>query len=371
MNETIAAVYHAAAGTRPWSDALTRITRSLDLKACQMVGVSTKSGAVVCSHVSDGVPSDSELEYIRSYHTLDPRLPLVMGQKDGCWLYDEDIFDDTFADRNPYYRELLIPYGGRYTATAKLFEQDGEAMLVGFMSRLGEPGFTSDRRQFLESVAFHLCQAAVIYHQTRKLTIATFAGTELLRRMSRPAMLLALDRRVGFMNDAAHLHLRQNNTLLFSRDRLTAFDRKFEVKLDFAFKALQEAISRDEGVPKRQIIRLEPSSGSPGTALSLTAFVPSASLYAFGLETQVLLIVHQSAGSSAPDLLLWEAAFNLTPAQSRVALEMFRGHSVNEAAASLTIAPTTVKSHLKEVFWKTGTTRQSQLVLALARVETG
>ena len=114
-----------------------------------------------------------------------------------------------------------------------------------------------------------------------------------------------------------------------------------------------------------------PSRASDGTALSLTAFVLSASLYAFGLQAQVLLIVHERAGSSAPDLLLWEAAFNFTPAQSRVALEVFRGHSVNEAAASLTIAPAPVKSHLKEVYWKTETTRQSQLVLALARVETG
>ena len=170
---------------------------------------------------------------------------------------------------------------------------------------------------------------------------------------------------------SARRHLTQNSTLLLSRDRLTAFDRKFEEKVDLAFKALQEAIRRDEGVPKRQIIRLEPSSVAPGTALSLTAFVPSASLYAFGLQAQVLLIVHERASSSAPDLLLWEAAFNFTPAQSRVALEVFRGHSVNEAAASLSIAPTTVKSQLKEVYWKTETTRQSQLVLALARVETG
>ena len=67
--------------------------------------------------------------------------------------------------------------------------------------------------------------------------------------------------------------------------------------------------------------------------------------------------------------LLWEAAFNLTPAQSRVALEIFQGCSTQEAARSLQIAQTTVKSHLKEVYWKTGTARQSQLISALAALQ--
>ena len=75
------------------------------------------------------------------------------------------------------------------------------------------------------------------------------------------------------------------------------------------------------------------------------------------------------ARKNAPDVLLWEAAFDLTPAQSRVALEVFKGHAVGETAQSLHIADTTVKSHLRELFAKTGTRRQSQLVLALAALQ--
>ena len=65
-------------------------------------------------------------------------------------------------------------------------------MLVGFMSRVGEAGFTLERRQFLESIAFHLCQAAVIHRQARKLTTAAFAGTELLTACRGPPCCWAL-----------------------------------------------------------------------------------------------------------------------------------------------------------------------------------
>ena len=58
MHEIIADIYHAAAGSKPWGDVLTRITQELDLKGSQAVGVSTGNGAVLFSHASAGVPSD-------------------------------------------------------------------------------------------------------------------------------------------------------------------------------------------------------------------------------------------------------------------------------------------------------------------------
>ena len=370
MQEIIADIYHAAAGTKPWSFALARITQKLDLMGCQFVGFSTGDGAVLFSHAQDGAPSEAELEYIRTYHVLDPRLPLLHDRTAGDWLYDQDVFDADIAVTNSYYRELLIPYGGRYSASAKLFVQDGEAMLIGFMSRLGDVGFSEERREFLKPIAFHLCQAASIYHKTRKLATAAFAGTELLHRMPRPALLLGTDRQLTFMNEKAKEYLTQNRALFFARDRVAALDKAVDSELAAAFRGIAEDISNGDAL-ERRIVRLPGRQGGIGAALSLTAFVPSKSMYAFGTRDQILLIVHERAAQSAPDMMLWEAAFNLTPSQSRVALEIFLGHDIKEAAESLKIARTTVKSHLKELYWKTETSRQSQLILALANLQAG
>ena len=271
---------------------------------------------------------------------------------------------------NAYYRDLLLPYGGRYSASAKLFVQDGEAMLIGFMSRLGDLGFTPERRAVLQVIAFHLCQAAAIYHQTRKLSSAAFAGTALLQRMPRPAMLLGLERELTFMNNQAKDYLAEGKTLLFASDRLRTFDKATDGTVAAAFYKIAQDI-RAQSAAGRQIVRLPSRTEGPGAALSLTAFVPSKSMYAFGTRAQVLLVVHERAVHSAPDMMLWEAAFNFTPSQSRVACQLFQGKSMLEAAAALKIAPSTVKSHLKDIYWKTATTRQSQLVLTLAALQSG
>ena len=187
--------------------------------------------------------------------------------------------------------------------------------------------------------------------------------------MPRPALLLGLDRGVSFMNRHAQDYLANHGALLLSRDHLNAYDRDVDAQLARAFDDIRDELQLAGGPPRRHVIRVASGNGAAGAPLSLTAFVPSDSMYAFGTQPQVLLLVHGPSAPTTPDLLLWEAAYNLTPSQSRVALEMLRGRSVKEAAVSQGIAPSTVKSHLQELFAKTGTTRQSQLVLALAGLQ--
>jgi hypothetical protein len=126
MDQIIADIHHAAAGKKPWADALTGITRKLGLKGSQAGGVSTVNGAVLFSHASAGVPTETELEYVRTYHGDDPRIPLLLKSSEGDWLYDQDVFDTGMATTNPCYRDLLIPYGARYSASAKLLERNGK-----------------------------------------------------------------------------------------------------------------------------------------------------------------------------------------------------------------------------------------------------
>jgi len=365
MADIIADIYSAASNVKPWGDVLTRMTQELGLKGSQMVGISASSGAVLFSHASASVPTETEIEYVRTYHGVDPRIPLLINGQEGAWLYDEDVLDPNVAVSEPYYRDLLIPYGGRFSASTKLLDKDGEVVLIAFLSELGMSGFAEEHRAYLRAIVLHLRNAAEIYQRTRRLTTAAFAGTELLRRMPRPSMLLGSDRTVSFVNDRAKAYLANGKTLFTVRGTLTAYDKAADADLATTFRAIAMDMPQG-GVPKRRIVRMSDRHGGRAAPLSLTAFVPSESMYAFGTEPQVLLVVHEHAEPATPDVLLWEAAFDLTPSQSRVALEIFRGRTIEEAAVLLKIAATTVKSHLKEIYWKTETSRQAQLVVALA-----
>lgn len=57
--------------------------------------------------------------------------------------------------------------------------------------------------------------------------------------------------------------------------------------------------------------------------------------------------------------------YGLTRSEEKLALALARGQSVEEAAARLSIAPSTARTHLKRIFMKTETNRQGQLVSLL------
>lgn len=60
------------------------------------------------------------------------------------------------------------------------------------------------------------------------------------------------------------------------------------------------------------------------------------------------------------------AQLDLTPAEDPIARAFAEGHSVESSAAALSISPETVRTQLKRVMAKTGTSRQAELVQLLA-----
>ncbi len=62
------------------------------------------------------------------------------------------------------------------------------------------------------------------------------------------------------------------------------------------------------------------------------------------------------------------AAFGLTRAETRVLTRILSGRNLGETAADLGISPTTVRSHLDNIFSKTCVSRQSELILLAANI---
>jgi DNA-binding CsgD family transcriptional regulator len=61
--------------------------------------------------------------------------------------------------------------------------------------------------------------------------------------------------------------------------------------------------------------------------------------------------------------------FGLTPAEAALARLLAQGHSLTEAAAHLCVTRETTRSRLKNIFEKTQTHRQAELVRLLVTVQ--
>jgi DNA-binding CsgD family transcriptional regulator len=59
--------------------------------------------------------------------------------------------------------------------------------------------------------------------------------------------------------------------------------------------------------------------------------------------------------------------FDLTPAEARLVVHLVTGNSLKSSAKALGVSYETVRRQVKSVFRKTGTHRQSELVLTVLR----
>ena len=57
--------------------------------------------------------------------------------------------------------------------------------------------------------------------------------------------------------------------------------------------------------------------------------------------------------------------FGLTPAEARLALHLVAGETLRSAAVKLSISYETARTSLKNIFRKTGTCRQAELVIVI------
>jgi DNA-binding CsgD family transcriptional regulator len=78
-----------------------------------------------------------------------------------------------------------------------------------------------------------------------------------------------------------------------------------------------------------------------------------------------LTIIVPRAG---PGSHLLAGAFGLTPAEARLASIIAEGRNPGQAAQELQIATSTARNHLKAIFAKTATRRESELVALLSRL---
>jgi DNA-binding CsgD family transcriptional regulator len=62
---------------------------------------------------------------------------------------------------------------------------------------------------------------------------------------------------------------------------------------------------------------------------------------------------------------LLRSHFGLTPAEARLALHLVAGETLRSAEVKLSISYEAARTHLKNIFNKTGTSRQAELVIVI------
>lgn len=292
------------------------------------------------------------------WHERDIRargVPLLLrGQR---VITDQDVVTPDEMKRDVFYNECVYANGLKWFAAVGFFA--GRSCWALSMQRTAKQGpFESEEQTALAALSPRLTEVATLSTLVGQSVISD--TTDALARMGQPAIVM--DRRglVLGTNSAAESLL--DDEFRITKRRICIFDRLANSKLETLIR--QIAIPPEvASVPiepfiirraqKRPIIvRICPVSGA--------ARAP------FLGGRAVLLLSELGAGRPpAPHLLT--QAFDLTPAEARLAALIATGAGPEEAARMLGIARETARNQLKAVLGKTGTHRQSELVAMMSK----
>ena len=121
------------------------------------------------------------------------------------------------------------------------------------------------------------------------------------------------------------------------------------------------------GAPQASALRLTRRSGRAALLVTTDPLARSLRMLASPGAAALVTIVDPTAARRLRPTL-WRSLFELTAREAEFAELLMAGHSVESAAATLRMAIPTARTHLRSIFNKTGTDRQSILLCLLGRV---
>jgi DNA-binding CsgD family transcriptional regulator len=193
----------------------------------------------------------------------------------------------------------------------------------------------------------------------RDVMVALTYGLELVRC---GAMLVAFEGKPHLANRAALAILEKGDGLSMSRSGLIA-DRASDTRL--LQHLLHEAITYPEkGEPQGSPLALPRKKAH--TSL-IVRVVPGPGLDCWpGTDNRAaLLTLYDEDKGLQVDESVLSKLYGLTRGEAALAAILIQGKSIEEAAGQLFISPHTARTHLKRIFMKTDTHRQTELVVRM------
>lgn len=269
-----------------------------------------------------------------------------------------DVLSEPEWRASAYYTGWCAPQNVFHVMAVDIATDDHS--IYGFRITRPEdaPAFSASDRQLCERLVPHIKRALNVYqtlHQGRQI------GSLYSQAMAQMMVgVLVLDE-AGLVleaNPIARAMLNQADGLKFTGNQLTAHYVNDNHKLQRMVREMLRAPSRLGVVEAMSVSR--PSGKS---SWSLVARVLSPDEWAEGKHRPtVVVFVRDPEEASQPPLRLAQQLFDLTPAETSLAIQLANGKTLEEAAESLNIRRNTARAHLRSIFSKTGVRRQTELV---------
>ena len=302
---------------------------------------------------------DLEREYLEVYHPIDERIPRFRQLPDSHLVHVKDLYTAEELKTSPTYNEILLRSQYQNGLNVRLDGPDTSHISWGLGDPVASDGWGSSEIATIKRLLPHIRQ----FIRVRQALVRAEAGdTTVTALLDNPRIgVLHLDRRgqIIAVNDRARSILRHGDGLS-DRDGvlLGARNPDDQLRLEGLVAA---ALPVGGAIAVSGSMLLVRSSGLPPFVVHVKPVaVPQPDYGARHVAALVLIVEPRSQHRIDPGLVA--RTLGLTPMESRVAVWLAEGRSVDEMAGAMGNTKHAVYWHLQRIYRKLSISRQTELV---------
>jgi DNA-binding CsgD family transcriptional regulator len=363
ISSLICEIYDAVLDRAQWSGALEKAAQFVGAQASALLWRNPVCRTVNVMHAFGVEPRYVEL-YSKSYAKLDPTTGPMLLRDVGDVASTTDLLPHGELLKTSFYREWLQPQGFVDMLQASLDKSPTDVVHLSFM-RHGESGmFDNATRDRLRLIIPHMRRAVQVGELVDRTTAQAATFGDALDGIHAGLFLVDAGGQIVHANASGQAMLAQGVLLRGHGDKLTAHDANAAEGLHAVFSAVVR--DRAEVGARGGAVPLVGRNGEHYIAhvLSLS---PGARRQVGLDDSAVAAVFVQKASLELPSpQAVIAKLYKLTPTELRVLSGIVQVGGVPEVALAMGISASTVKTHLRRLFAKTGTDRQADLVKLVA-----
>jgi DNA-binding CsgD family transcriptional regulator len=276
----------------------------------------------------------------------------------GRTVLSEDLCPRSLLEGSEFYNDFLLQLDGVDSMGSVIAMRNGCAPTLTVLRGRRKSIFGETERRVADFLLPHLARAWTIHQRLDVLA----AGERVLDSLPYGVVFLAADCSLVYCNHSAEQILRKGDGLSLRGGMLCASDRTAEVRLR---NLIARAVSADS--PAAAVPVLRRSCSRPYQVVAAPIRSRFRQFTGMAAPSVVVLIVDPEL-TPATHLDFLIQLYGLTVKEAQVACSLSQGKTVEQTAEELQISYETARTHLRRIFSKTQTSRQSELLLLLARL---
>ncbi len=299
--------------------------------------------------------------YSEGLYALDPFVNLPEGK---VVALDELQTLDALRS-SEFYQSCMKPWGILHILGSDLAMSDGMHASLRLTRSEQRAAFETCCRQLLARLLPHLRRAMGLFARLQRVESERSLMEQTVSQLSLGSLLLDEQRQLLHANQAAREIVAQNSEAL-------ALDRQLHIKKDHhasRFRLLlDKAIDAHRSAATDVVQAL--SLNRQGERLPLNIVLrplPQRSALTGQAMPAVAVFLSDPEYKSDTPVAVLKQLYGLTPAESRLAMALADGLSLDAASDQLHISRNTARAHLRAIFSKTGVTQQTMLVSLLLK----